>query len=84
MNNKILVEIYIAKLDKYYDVFIPCNKKIKNVLALIVNALSQMTGYEFPVDYHVALVNKINGQIFNPENTFKELGILNGSKLLLI
>lgn len=84
MNNKILVELYVTKLDEYYDVFIPCNKKVKNILSLVIKALNDITLGEFPSDYHVAFVNKATGQIYNPENTFKELGVPNGSKLMLI
>lgn len=84
MNNKILIQLYVVKLEQAYDVFVPCNKKIKNVLALMVKAITELTNGEFPPSNQVMLVDKNTGQMYNNENTFKELGILNGSQILLV
>ncbi len=84
MNNKVLVQLYVVKLEECYDVFIPCNKKIKNALALIVTAISELTKGQYPVTNQVMLADRNTGQLYDSEKTFRELGILNGSQLLLI
>lgn len=84
MNNKILVQLYVVKLEQCYDVFVPCNKKIKNVLDLMVKAITEITNGAFPPTNQVMLVDKKTGQIFSNDSTLKELGILNGAQLLLV
>lgn len=84
MNNKVLVELYVVKLEARYDVFVPCNKKLKNVISLMIKAIFELTNGEFPKQDQVMLVDKMTGQIYDNEKTLKELGVLNGSKLLLV
>lgn len=84
MNNKILIELYVVKMGTCYELFVPCNKKIKNVLLLISKAINDMTEGEFLVNNRTTLIDKTTGQFYNPEGTLKEQGCLNGCQLIMI
>ena len=40
MKYKVLVEVYVPELDVSYDLFIPANKKVGNVVLLLVKAIN--------------------------------------------
>ena len=41
MENKILVELMVPELEVSYDVFIPVTKRVGNLIALLVKAISE-------------------------------------------
>ena len=46
MNDKVLINLYIPFIEKKYEVFIPANKKIGEIVYLIGNSLKDITnGY---------------------------------------
>ena len=46
MNNKVLIELVVPVLEVRYDVYIPVNKKIGNVIILLSKVVSDLSmGY---------------------------------------
>ena len=43
MKNKVLVELIVPQIDEKYNVYIPINKKIGNVIVLLNKAISELT-----------------------------------------
>ena len=44
--NKILVKLYVPKLEKQFDIWIPLNKRVYNVITLLVKAVNDFSrGY---------------------------------------
>lgn len=81
---KILVNIYVPVLKKSYDMFIPADSPLHEVLDLIKKAVTELSdGLYFP-DRNTALCRREDGQIFNINMLVFELGIQNGSRLMLI
>ena len=64
MDNKILIEVYVPIIEKEYDVFVPINKKIKNLAKLINDAVIDLS--------NGTLINKSSGEskTFEPFNDF--------------
>ena len=54
MENKILVELMVPELEVSYDVFIPVTKRVGNLIALLVKAISEL-GIEYEFDNKLAL-----------------------------
>ena len=44
MNNKVLVNLYVPFLEKKYEIFLPANKKIGEIIYLIGKTLPDITG----------------------------------------
>ena len=41
--NKIIIKLFVPKIDREYDVFIPTNKRISSVIALLVKAINELS-----------------------------------------
>ena len=42
--DKVLVKLYVPMLEEIYDVWIPYNKKIYNVIVLLIKAINDLNG----------------------------------------
>ena len=81
---KIIVEIYVPALDETYDVFIPQTSPMSEILELLKKAVGDLSGGRFLATDETAVCYRENGAIINVNMSVYELGIHNGSKLMLI
>lgn len=84
MNNKVLVEISVPAAGDKFDVFIPLESKMSEVLKLVSNALSDLSNGKYRATDESVLCDAKTGIIFNINMEVAELGIKNGSRLMLI
>lgn len=84
MNSKVLVEVYVPELDIKYNLFIPANKKIGNVILNLVKAINELSQGAYPISSNHALMNSDTCFIYDINMNLKEANILNGTKLILI
>ncbi len=82
--NKIIIKLFVPKIDREYDVFIPTNKRISSVIALLVKAINELSNGSFSPSQMPMLYNKITAQSYDINITIKESDIRNGSELILI
>lgn len=82
--DKILVEVYVPTLRTAYDMFIPADAMMHDVLKLIKKAVSDISGGKFVSDDNTIICYRGNGAIININLSVFELDIHNGSKLMLI
>jgi len=82
--DKVLVEIYIPALDVSFDVFVPLQSQMSEVLELIKKAATEMSDGRFIADKNTAICHREDGTIININLSVFELEIRNGSKLMLI
>ena len=82
--NKIIIKLFVPKIDREYDVFIPTNKRISSVIALLVKAINELSNGSFSPSQMPMLYNKITAQSYDINMTIKESDICNGSELILI
>lgn len=82
--DKILVEVYVPTLRTAYDMFLPGDAMMSEVLKLIKKAVSDLSGGRFIPDDSTIICYRENGAIININLSVFELGIHNGSKLMLI
>jgi hypothetical protein len=83
LNNKALVEITVPVSGEKFDVFIPLNSRMSEVLPLVSGVLSDLSG-EYKATQDAVLCDADTGIIFNINMKVAELGIKNGSRLMLI
>ena len=81
---KVLVEVWVPVENHAYDVLIPQTSKMGEIVALVSKVLSELSAGKFKPDASTVLCDAETGNIFNINLSVYELGIKNGSKLILI
>ncbi len=84
MNHKVLVEVYVPELDIKYNLFIPVNKKVGNIILNLVKAISELTEGAYPISSNHALMNSDTCEFYNMDLNLKDAKIINGTRLILI
>ena len=74
--NKVLVTIKVLRLNEEFEVFLPVNKKIVDIICMLVKSLNELTNGVFPLTY--------NNLFYDTSLSLKDAGIDNGKKLILI
>ena len=82
--NKVLINVYIPILNKSYDIFIPTQSQLFEVIELIKCAVSELSEGQFVPSRDTVLARKTTGEILDINSTVFELAIGNGTKLMLI
>lgn len=84
MDIKILVEVYVKKLNKTYNVFVPTNKTIHEITSIISNSITEQSNGVYQITSHSTIYDKENRNIENTTLTIEKLSLLNGLKLTLV
>lgn len=82
--NKTLVEVYVPLLAKTYDMFIPPNIQLFEVLELIKKAVIELSEGQFMPNRQTTLCSRDTGTILDINKSANELGVKTGAKLMLI
>ena len=82
--NKVLVKLYVPMIQEQYDLWLPKNRKIYNVIILLVKAVNDLSaGYYTPKKMPI-LYDKLSAKAFDTNLKVKDAEIKNGTELLLI
>lgn len=84
MNNKVLVNIYVPLLEKKYEVFLPANKKIGEIIILVGKALNEISGGYYHFKNTERLYNRINGREYPINQLLKYTSIRNSTELIFM
>ena len=84
MNDKVLVEILVPASGEAFDVFLPLAVKLSDVIPLVSEALTSLSGGKFKATADSILCDRESGSIYNINMCVGELGIINGARLMLI
>ncbi len=84
MNNKVLVEISIPASNEKYDVFIPLESRMSDVIKMVAAAANDLSDGEYRATETAVLCDADTGLLYNVNMEIAELGIKNGSRLMLI
>ena len=82
--NKILIELEIPLIEKKYDLFIPVNKKVGTIKALIEAALIELTDGAYIPKKTSNFYSKKTGIIYDVNKTVRDTDLRNGSGIILI
>ncbi len=83
-NNKALVEISVPAAAQKYDVYIPLESKMSEVVKMVASALSDLSDGKYKATDDAILCDADTGIIYNVNIEVAELGITTGSRLMLI
>ncbi len=84
ISEKALVEIIVPAAGEKYDVYIPLASRMSDVIKLVSQALSDLSNGKYKATDEAILCDADTGIIFNVNMEVVELGIKNGSRLMLI
>lgn len=82
--NKVLVEVYVPLIDLSYEVFIPINKKVNNIIYLLSKGISELNEGLYPLSSGKELYSKQSGIKYKNDIYIKETDIRNGTLLILM
>lgn len=84
MKNKVLTEIYFAQLDEKFNIYLPLNKNVANIIELICKAISEYKRLS-NIDYKkLSLYNHETSVKYTPDLLIKDSNIRNGMRLILM
>lgn len=84
MKNKVLISLSVPEIDQKYDIYLPINKKIGNIIELLNKAISEMTNGELEISNCNALYNVTTKERYQPDVLLADTNIRNGSMLVLL
>ena len=82
--SKILLEITSPAAGESYDVFVPDNMQIGELISLLGIVFTQTSNGIYIFSNQAVLSEKNAGTVYNPNDRIRDLDIKNGTKLLLI
>ncbi len=83
MKNKVLVQIIIPKFDESYNLFLPANKRIGNIVLLVNKAIEEINNGFYKCNPQASLYNCETGERYETNKLLYETDIRNGAKLIL-
>ena len=84
MKNKVVVELYVRTIDEIYNLYLPVNRKIGNIIALLNKSLTEVTNGEFVGNEYTMLYNRNTGEMYDVNLSLRETNIRNGSSIVLL
>ena len=83
MKNKVLVTVKIPEIDESYDVYLPVNRKIGNIITLLINSIKDLNEIEFEDNCNLFLYSSITGEKYDIDKLLYNTDIRNGSIIYL-
>lgn len=84
MKNKILVELIVPVLEEKYDVYVPINKKIGNIIIILSKIVNELSGGYFEENEQRAIYDGDTGERYAMDSLVRNTPIRNGSRIILM
>ncbi len=81
--NKVNIDLIVPAVGQRYNLFIPVNKTIGEIIIILNNTINEMTGC-FLLNNKLCILNVFDGTIYDSKLSILTSGIKNGSVLALI
>ena len=84
MDNKVLVDLIVPEIGKSFDLYLPVNRKIGNIILLLNKSINELTNGDFPLFNTNGLFNVDTKELYNVDTLLINTNIRNGTRLVLI
>lgn len=84
MNNKVLIQLIVPEIDETYDIYIPINKSIGEIMTLLTKAIFEYTNGIYRSSLETSLYDSVTGNRYSNESIVFDTNIRNGSKIILL
>lgn len=82
--DKVLVEINIPMAEITYNVWLPTNRRIYNIINLLIKSIRELNNNCVSATAKPLLYDELTSEPYDINLTIKDTNIRNGSKLILI
>lgn len=84
INNKVLVKLIVPEIDKSYDIYLPINKKIGNIINLLNQAIVELSNNQIALSDANKLYNVKTKECYQSDILLANTNIRNGTNLVII
>ena len=84
MEYKVLVSINVPSLETKFDVYIPVNRKVYNVINMFKTTLFELSLGSFDVKKDYIMYNALTGAVYDMNMLIRDTDIRNGSSIILL
>ncbi len=84
MKNKVLIELIVPDIDEKFNLYIPINKRIGNIVVLLNKAVKELTNGLYDGNNKTILYNKVTNERYAVNSLVRETNIRNGTVLILM
>lgn len=82
-DNKVNVDLIVPSIGERFNIFIPINKTVGEVIVILNKTINEISG-DFPIVNNLSILDVIDNKIYNIDEEIKNTGIKNGTILALI
>ena len=84
MNDKVNVQLLVPEIEGNYNIYLPINKKIGELIPLLNRAVNELSGGVYPIANNKVLINSVTYVRYDIDDLLYNTDIRNGTKLVLI
>ena len=84
MEFKVLVTILVPEIEKNFEIYLPVNKKMGNIINLLNKTVSELSNNEFPISTANVLYNSKTGEQYMSDVLLINTDIRNYTNLILL
>lgn len=84
IENKVIVRVNVPSLEEKYDVYIPVNRKISNIIKMLKASLFELSQGVFNNTDDYLIYNASSGTMYDLNALVRDTDIRNGSEIILL
>lgn len=83
MDYKILIKLFLPELEQDFEMYIPVNRTIGQVIELMNKVVNDITLNVYPIKDGLQLMNRRNNTLYNYNDLVRNTDIRNGTELVM-
>ena len=84
MEFKVLIKLFVPEIEQSFDLYIPVNKSVGQVLILLNKAVHSESLSVYPIRTSLRLINKKTAQVYEQTYLIRQTDIKNGTELVIV
>lgn len=82
--NRVLIRVYVPLLEKKYDVWVPINKSVYEIIISLIKGINSINKIEYDMEEIPNLYDKESSEIYNINSKIIDTNIRNGSEVIIL
>ena len=82
--NKIIIKLYVPAIEEKFDLKIPLNKKVSEIIFLLIKAIDEISDGSYKPEQMPCLYTLLTEERIDPNLKIRDTKIGNGTELILI
>ncbi len=83
MDYKILIKLFLPEMEQNYEMYIPANRTVGQVIELMNKVVNDITLNVYPIKEGLQLMNRRNNILYNYNDIVRNTNIRNGTELVM-